>query len=797
MAKTSGLTVKGRIYGGFGLVLALLLLVAGVGIYGSKTTGTNVQRYSLVAANTSLLQQIERDVVGLRRNAYIYAQEGTEKSLSRVRELQAGLRKELPKAIAASLSPERKANLETMLRQFEQYSANLEKVVELKERTDKQTNSALAPMGAEMTRILTSLIDTALATKDWETAGFVGRSADSISALRLSASKFLTSPDAAGIDTFRQQYAGAAKSMKHLIDTEKDAEHRHAIETAANLLPAYDKAFQEVATGTLEIDRLLNQVNAAIANDFGELAAKTRESAIGSLEALRVDTESVVSAQEVSGIIVAIIAIVLGIASAVLIARSILVPINRMTDAMGDLAGGALDVEVPALDRHDEIGQMAKAVQVFKQNAVDKKRMEEEAEAAREAQAKAEAEQRAREAAIVAEVAEVAKAASAGDLDRRIDLAGKDGFLLNLCEGVNNLVNLTGIALKDVAQVLASVARGDLTQRITNEYGGLFGQLKGDVNQTADKLFEIVTNINSAAGQINSAASEVAAGSQDLSERSEQQASALEETAASMEELAATVRQNAANAQQANQLAAGAREIAAGGGEVVNNAITAMGRIESSSQKIEDIVGMIDEIAFQTNLLALNAAVEAARAGDAGKGFAVVAQEVRNLAQRSAQASKEIKGLIGESSVQVKGGAELVKGAGKTLEDILGSVKRVADIVAEIAAASSEQASGIDQVNAAVSQMDEMTQQNAALVEESAAAAHALEEQSRELNRLMGFFNTGAAAALAPPPPKPKTAAARPLPAPAKAAAKGGKPAIKPKPVATKTAATGEDWAEF
>ncbi|MGE5514236.1 MAG: methyl-accepting chemotaxis protein, partial [Bacteroidota bacterium] len=384
------------------------------------------------------------------------------------------------------------------------------------------------------------------------------------------------------------------------------------------------------------------------------------------------------------------------------IVASITRPLGHILDAMARLAKGDLNVDITGQERVDEVGDISKAVQVFKQSAVDKKRMEDEAEAAREAQAKAEAEQRAREAAIVAEVAQVATAASQGDLERRIDLNGKDGFLLNLCEGVNNLVNLTGIALKDVASVLAAVARGDLTQRIVNQYGGLFGQLKGDVNQTADKLFEIVTNINGAAGQIGSAASEVAAGSQDLSERSEQQASALEETAASMEELAATVRQNAANAQQANQLAAGAREIAAGGGEVVNNAITAMGRIEQSSQKIEDIVGMIDEIAFQTNLLALNAAVEAARAGDAGKGFAVVAQEVRNLAQRSAQASKEIKTLIAESSTQVRGGAELVKGAGKTLEDILGSVKRVADIVAEIAAASSEQASGIDQVNSAV-----------------------------------------------------------------------------------------------
>ncbi|MBC7908277.1 MAG: MCP four helix bundle domain-containing protein, partial [Rhodospirillaceae bacterium] len=203
-----------------------------------------------------------------------------------------------------------------------------------------------------------------------------------------------------------------------------------------------------------------------------------------------------------TNILLIVIGLTVSLGLAVIIVRSVTGPIGAMTRAMGDLAGGKLDITVPALGQRDEVGSMAQAVQVFKQNAVDKHRMEQEAEAARIAKAQADAEQRAREAAIVAEVAEVATAASEGDLERRIDLAGKDGFLLSLCEGVNNLVNLTGIALKDVAQVLSSVARGDLTQRITNQYGGLFGQLKGDVNQTADKLFEIVTNINSAAGQI-------------------------------------------------------------------------------------------------------------------------------------------------------------------------------------------------------------------------------------------------------------------------------------------------------
>jgi len=496
------------------------------------------------------------------------------------------------------------------------------------------------------------------------------------------------------------------------------------------------------------------------------------------------------------GLVAVVLAAVM-VAVSLLVSRRLHRPLGVLSDNMGLLADGNLAVEVSGIGRRDEIGNMARAVQVFKQQAIDKLRASEEAARRLEEAHRAAAENQARhDAEIAAEVDAVVTDAGNGDLDRRISLDGKTGVLAAMCAGINNLIAITGVALKDVGSVLGSVAQGDLTRRITNEYGGLFGQLKGDVNQTAERLFEIVTNINSAAGQIGTAASEVASGSLDLSERSEQQASALEETAASMEELAATVRTNAANAQQANQLAAGARDVAASGGQVVTDAISAMGRIEASSQKIGDIVGMIDEIAFQTNLLALNAAVEAARAGDAGKGFAVVAQEVRNLAQRSAQASKEIKTLIAQSTTEVKTGADLVKNAGSTLDEILGSVKRVADIVGEIAAASAEQASGIDQVNSAVTQMDQMTQQNAALVEESTAAAHALEEQSRELNQQMAFFQVGAQAAQA--------AAAH---VPAARAKPAAKPVVhaQPKPKARTHAAAkpakkgghGGDWKEF
>jgi methyl-accepting chemotaxis protein len=426
------------------------------------------------------------------------------------------------------------------------------------------------------------------------------------------------------------------------------------------------------------------------------------------------------------------------------LSKFVTAPVRGMVQRMERLAQGDVTVAIAELDRSDELGAMARAIQVFKDNALSKIELEAEHQRAEDAYRQAEERRRANEAMIIAEVSEVAQAAAAGDLDRRIDLAGKNGFLMTLCEGVNSLIGLTGIAIKDVAGMLESLAQGDLTRRIVNDYSGLFGRLKTDANATADKLMETVENINSVAGQIASTTTEVAAGSRDLSERSELQASAIEQSAAAMEELAGTVRQNADSAQHANQLASGVREQVSVGGRVVADAIAAMGRIEAGSQKIGDIVGMINEIAFQTNLLALNAAVEAARAGDAGKGFSVVAQEVRNLAQRSANASKEIRALITDSGDQVRKGAALVNDAGRTLDSILSAVHRVAGIVAEIAAASQEQASGIDQVNAAVGQMDEMTQQNAALVEESAASARSLEQAAQELKQHMAFFRLDA-----------------------------------------------------
>ncbi|NOZ53387.1 MAG: PAS domain-containing protein [Gammaproteobacteria bacterium] len=338
------------------------------------------------------------------------------------------------------------------------------------------------------------------------------------------------------------------------------------------------------------------------------------------------------------------------------------------------------------------------------------------------------------------QVQSLVDAAVAGDFTQRIDVSNYSGFIRQLGELLNNLVEISDDGLNKVVLVLRALAEGDLTESINYEYKGLFNQLKDDCNMTVDQLRGMVSQILESAGNIMSAAGEIAQGNQDLSQRTEEQASSLEETASSMEQLTSTVKQNADNARQANQLSSSAREQAEKGGDVVGRAVSAMAEINSASKKIADIIGVIDEIAFQTNLLALNAAVEAARAGEQGRGFAVVAGEVRNLAQRSATAAKEIKSLIQDSVEKVDEGSKLVDESGSTLTEIVSGVKKVSDIIAEIAAASQEQSAGIEQVNKAVMQMDEVTQQNAALVEQAAAASESLEDQAKGMSKLMEYF---------------------------------------------------------
>ena len=450
--------------------------------------------------------------------------------------------------------------------------------------------------------------------------------------------------------------------------------------------------------------------------------------------------------------------------------RWVIQPILRLAGVLTAMSAGHTDVDVPETHRRDEVGTMAAAVLALRDKSIENaeqqalnaerdqqitaERAERErlaAEQKREAERRAAMEREQAAAQLMTEfdaaVGGIVQAAMQGDFSQRVPLDGKDGIIRNLAAALNAMCENVGAVMEDMVAMMAALAEGDLTRRITAQYQGTFATLQDSANTTAERLSTIASDIKSAAVEVANAAAEISTSTNDLSQRTEEQAAGLEQTSASMEEIAATVKLNAENARHANTLTSGARDVAERGGAVVASAVDAMSRIEQSSRKIADIIGIIDEIARQTNLLALNAAVEAARAGDAGRGFAVVASEVRNLAQRSSQAAKDIKDLITNSSSQIKDGVELVNRAGASLTEIVSSIKSVADIVADIATASAEQATGLEQVNKALVQMDEVTQQNSALVEQNAATARTLETQSAGMTRRVEFFRLGDAEA--------------------------------------------------
>lgn len=345
------------------------------------------------------------------------------------------------------------------------------------------------------------------------------------------------------------------------------------------------------------------------------------------------------------------------------------------------------------------------------------------------------------EAQVEEELARIVQAAAQGDFSGRVACEGKEGFFLQLAQQLNGLMEANATSIEQISALLSALSRGDLTARMDGDFQGVFGRIRDDANATIAQLTSIVGNIQQASTNINGTAAGLAQGNGQLASRTEQQAASLEETAATMEELTATVRQNAEHARTANRVASGAAEVASAGGEVVGDVVTTMADIERASRRIAEIISVIDGISFQTNILALNAAVEAARAGEQGRGFAVVAVEVRTLAQRSADAAKQIKTLIEDSVDKVAHGAGLVQRAGSTMQEIVQSVQQVNQIMGEIAAASQEQSAGIEQVNQSITQMDANTRQNAALVEESTHATHAMGDQATRLAEAVARFH--------------------------------------------------------
>ena len=438
-------------------------------------------------------------------------------------------------------------------------------------------------------------------------------------------------------------------------------------------------------------------------------------------------------------ILIGAVLLALSAVCSVLIARTITRPVARLTKTMSEIAGNQLDTDVPGLKRTDELGDMAKAVEVFRQNGLRIAELRASEDSLNEERA----DQALRMQKLQADIDRVVGAAIEGDFTLRANTDLSDPDLKRLASNVNELLANVDRGIGETGEVLAALAKADLSLRVTGSYKGAFDKLKTDTNGVAEQLGEIISQLRDTSGALKTATGEILSGANDLSERTTRQAATIEETSATMEQLRDTVAQNAVEAADASKQARTVSTEAEASGTVMGQANSAMERITQSSAKISNIIGLIDDIAFQTNLLALNASVEAARAGEAGKGFAVVAVEVRRLAQSAAEASSEVKVLIEQSANEVQGGSKLVAEAAERLLAVQSGISANASLLEGMARASREQASAIEEVNVAVRQLDEMTQHNAALVEETNAAIEQTEVQAAELDRVIGIFTLG------------------------------------------------------
>jgi methyl-accepting chemotaxis protein len=516
------------------------------------------------------------------------------------------------------------------------------------------------------------------------------------------------------VESHRAKFKEALNSIRALTEGETEQLQRvDEVERAADL---WFDGVVPLATSAVRDPATRGQAVALVGNDgpADQLIAPAEEGIDALLAAEQEELTQLNAASEAAaqttGIVILgglLLSALLSAAIGMMLTRMIARPVNQMTDAMRRLAGGDKTIEIPAIGRKDEVGEMAGAVQVFKDAAI----------------------------ALDKAAAEKVRLEAAAAEERKRNDAIRAATEKEQTEVVDAL-----------AGALERIAHGDLTCQVNNDFAGRYLKLRDDFNAAVRQLHEAMVLVSNSTTSITSGTNEISRAADDLSRRTETQAASLEETAAALDEITAAVSKTAAGASHANSTVADARTEATRTGEIVDEAVRAMTQIEQSSRQIAQIIGVIDEIAFQTNLLALNAGVEAARAGEAGRGFAVVASEVRALAQRSADAAKEIKGLISTSSEQVETGVERINNAGDAISSIVAKVTEINGLVSEIAASAREQSLGLAEVNTAINQMDQVTQQNAAMVEETTAASRSLADEADDLGRLVGQFKVSSSA---------------------------------------------------
>ncbi|MGV1829225.1 methyl-accepting chemotaxis protein [Agrobacterium vitis] len=718
-----------KIYGGFGVIIAILITIAGMSVYSNTRNQSDFTDYRAIARLTNEAGRVQANMLEARLAFLKYQADHSADNLATFDKRLATVKESTANLLSMARTDAEKSASTGFTTAVADYENGFKAVVAAQAERDKLVDESLDRLGPGIEKSTSQLLG------DFDSSG------NNIAAYK--ATQFLASTFVMRLAATRYLLNNETKDYEAAMTAAQDALARSNEVTAAIVIPERAQRFKATLddlntyisdlTKTQAVITKRNSVITNVMNTVGpKLAKETEELKLilkKEQDTLGPRINETMRASTTIAFIVAALGLLLAIVLAVLIARSISRPILAITSAMSKLADNQLETDIPGLAYDNEVGLMAKAVNVFKQNALKIRQL-----AAQEAALQQ------KNADLQSDIATVVSAAVAGDFTTRITKHYDNPDLDAFAHNVNTLVDSVDKGIAETRRVVSALSNGDLTEAMSGKYQGVFAELQTNVNDTMTKLRLLMEQVRQSADVINGGADEIRQASNDLSRRTETQAASLEETSSALEEITVAVKTSTERAQESSKMVSEARQFAEQSANVVQDATAAMSRIEQASNEITQIINVIDEIAFQTNLLALNAGVEAARAGEAGKGFAVVAQEVRELAQRSATAAKDIKALITKSSNEVETGVRLVTGTGEALKEIQQKVIGISSQVTSIATAANEQSTGLSEVNTAVNQMDQMTQQNAAMVEEAAASTSKLAEETVNLLNLISQF---------------------------------------------------------